>query len=109
MDKTGGAMSGIGFKDLFSKQAGSYAQYRPTYPERLFDYLAGIAPARESVWDCGTGNGQAALLLASRFTHVIATDPSERQIAQATPNPRVEYRVAPAEKSGLPDSSVDLV
>jgi SAM-dependent methyltransferase len=59
--------------------------------------------------DCGTGNGQAALGLANHFERVIATDPSADQISRATPNPRIEYRVAPAESSGLPDASVDLV
>jgi ubiquinone/menaquinone biosynthesis C-methylase UbiE len=40
---------------------------------------------------------------------VVATDASDAQIAQATPHPRVTYRVAPAETSGLEDRSVDLV
>ena len=59
--------------------------------------------------DCGTGNGQAALGLANRFERVIAIDPSADQISRATPNPRIEYRIAAAESSGLPDASVDLV
>jgi len=59
--------------------------------------------------DCGTGNGQAALGLANHFERVIAIDQSGDQIRRATPNPRIEYRVAPAESSGLPDASVDLV
>jgi SAM-dependent methyltransferase len=40
---------------------------------------------------------------------VIATDASDAQIAHATPHPQVTYRVAPAERSGLDDASVDLV
>jgi len=44
--------------DLFSKQSGTYAQYRPTYPAALFAYLA---PARKLAWDDATGNGQAAI------------------------------------------------
>jgi SAM-dependent methyltransferase len=40
---------------------------------------------------------------------VVATDASDAQIAQATPHPRVTYRVAAAEASGLDDHSVDLV
>jgi SAM-dependent methyltransferase len=38
----------------------------------------------------------------------VATDASEAQLARAEPDPRVEYRRATAEASGLPDSSVDL-
>jgi ubiquinone/menaquinone biosynthesis C-methylase UbiE len=59
--------------------------------------------------DCGTGNGQAARGLSSYFDRVIATDASPEQIARAEPGPGIEYRVAKAESSGLPDKSVDLV
>ena len=40
---------------------------------------------------------------------MIATDASAEQIALATPASNVEYRVAPAEASGLGDAAVDLV
>jgi ubiquinone/menaquinone biosynthesis C-methylase UbiE len=60
-------------------------------------------------WDVGTGNGQAAVLLASHFDSVLATDPSERQLAEATPHPRVTYRLGREDESGLEGASVDLV
>ena len=97
------------FKDHFSGHARSYASFRPGYPEELFDYVATLPRQRRTAWDVGTGNGQAALGLAERFERVIATDPSAKQLELAEPHPRVEYRVAPAEASGLPDGSVDLV
>jgi SAM-dependent methyltransferase len=97
------------FKDHFSGHAKAYASFRPGYPPALFDFLASLPRRRRLVWDAGTGNGQAALGLAENFERVIGTDPSARQIEHATPHPRVEYRVAPAESSGLPDASVDLV
>jgi SAM-dependent methyltransferase len=97
------------FRDHFSRQASTYAAYRPHYPEALFDHLAALVPRHELAWDCATGSGQAALGLAPHFTRVIATDASAAQIAHATPHPRVEYRVAPAEASGLEAASVDLV
>jgi ubiquinone/menaquinone biosynthesis C-methylase UbiE len=59
--------------------------------------------------DCATGSGQAARGLADHFDRVIATDASAEQISNAGMHPRIEYRVAPAESSGLPDASVDLV
>jgi SAM-dependent methyltransferase len=98
-----------GFKDLFSKQSADYARFRPTYPAALFDFLAEAAPARGLALDCGTGSGQAALELATRFARVIATDPSEKQLASAAPHRRIEYRRAPAEDSGAPAASVDLL
>jgi ubiquinone/menaquinone biosynthesis C-methylase UbiE len=97
------------FADHFSDIAGQYAASRPTYPPELFDWLASVAPATDAVWDCAAGSGQATLELARRFDRVTATDASAAQLAQATVHPRVSYRVAPAEASGLPDRSIDLV
>jgi len=102
-------MSGKTFKDHFSQQAPDYARYRPNYPAALFDWLAQIAPARATAWDCGTGSGQAAVGLAAHFGRVIATDPSEKQLAHAEPHPRVDYRLASAEASPLDAASVDLI
>jgi SAM-dependent methyltransferase len=99
----------VSFKDHFSKQAADYAKFRPRYLQELFDYLGSIAPGRHLAWDCGTGNGQAAVGLASVFDRVIATDASEKQIANAQSHERVEYRVAPAEKSGIGSETVDLI
>lgn len=98
-----------GFQDHFSTVAGRYADFRPRYPAALFDYLATLAPKHSLVWDCAAGNGQATLDLAARFDKVIATDASEKQIAAATLHPKIEYRVAIAEHSGLADGSVGLV
>lgn len=99
----------MSFKDHFSKQAADYAKFRPRYPQKLFDYLGSFAPSRQLAWDCGTGNGQAAVGLASVFDHVIATDASEKQIASAQSHKRVEYRVAPAENSGMGSDTLDLI
>lgn len=97
------------FRDHFSGVANRYADFRPHYPAALFDYLATLAPRNSTIWDCAAGNGQATHDLAKRFAKVIATDASKEQIASATPNPKVEFRVAPAEQSGLPDNSVGLI
>lgn len=97
------------FTDLFSDHAATYAAARPEYPEELFRFIVGLSPGRESAWDCATGNGQAARDLARYFTKVIATDASVDQIAQAPPAANIEYRVATAEQSGLPDKAVQLV
>jgi SAM-dependent methyltransferase len=99
----------VSFKDHFSGHAANYARFRPKYPAALFEYLASVAPSRELAWDCATGNGQAAVGLAEWFDHVIATDASEAQLSNAQAHPRVEYRHAPAEASGIADHSVDLV
>jgi SAM-dependent methyltransferase len=97
------------FKDHFSKQAADYAKFRPGYPQELFEYLGSIVPSRQVAWDCGAGNGQAAVGLASVFNRVTATDASERQIANAQPHQRVEYRVAPAKNSSIDSGTLDLI
>jgi SAM-dependent methyltransferase len=98
-----------GFKDHFSGVAAGYQAFRPGYPPALFEWLAGVAPGHERAVDLGCGTGQASVALAARFEEVIAIDPSAEQIARAEPHPRVRYRVAPAEATGLPDASADLV
>ena len=103
-------MAQTAFKDHFSGHAADYSRYRPgAYPAALFQALAALAPDRGCVWDCATGNGQAALGLAALFDRMEATDASDKQIAAATPHPSIHYAVAPAEQSGLPDKSVALV
>jgi SAM-dependent methyltransferase len=97
------------FIDKFSQASGLYRQARPHYPEALFEELARLAPVRGRAWDCGTGNGQAAVGLARHFAEVYATDRSPQQIAQAERADRVTYSVEPAEAVSLPDRSVDLV
>jgi SAM-dependent methyltransferase len=95
--------------DHFSAVADGYARYRPGYPAALYDWLASLPARRELAWDCATGSGQAAAGLAERFRRVVATDFSAAQIARATAGKGIEYRVAPADASGLPGATVDLV
>ena len=95
-------------KHDFSDRAASYAAFRPDYPPALCEFIATLAPHRRLAWDCGTGSGQAAVALTRYFDRVIATDASAAQLAHARPHERVEYRVALAEDSGLPDRSVAL-
>lgn len=92
----------------FSAWAGLYARARPTYPDALFEHLAGLCPRRDTAWDCATGSGQAARGLAGHFRLVVASDRSLRQVQEAVRHPRIAYRVATAERSALPDRSMDL-
>lgn len=99
----------MSFKDHFSTRSAGYAAYRPTYPRVLIDYRAEQCTQTKLALDVGCGTGQLSVLLADRFEHVIATDASAQQIMRAEAHERVEYRVAPAEKSDLPDHIVDLI
>lgn len=90
-------------KDLFSSQTESYARYRPTYPDELFSYIMGYISIRNRAWDCGTGNGQAAIALATYFSEVKGTDISNEQLARASKRPNIEYIGCPAENTPFPD------
>jgi SAM-dependent methyltransferase len=97
------------WKDLFSRVAADYAQYRPSYPAEFYAWLADVSPAHELAVDVGSGNGQAAVALAAHFAQVVGVEPSEQQISNARADPRVRYVKATAEATGLPDRSADLV
>lgn len=96
-------------RSLFRDHAALYARFRPTYPSELFDYLVDVASPCRLALDCATGNGQAAVDLCERVDRVIAVDVSDEQLEHAKSHPNVEYRRAPAEATGLPENSVDLV
>ncbi|KAL0543810.1 hypothetical protein IC582_018915 [Cucumis melo] len=101
---------------LFIKQAKNYAEGRPSYPSKLFEYITSKTPFHDLVWDVGTGTGQAAQSLAAHYTTVIATDTSPKQLEYATKLPNVHYRQTPStmsieevEKMVAPPGTVDLV
>jgi hypothetical protein len=96
-------------KDLFSKQAGDYAKYRPFYPKELFDHILQFVEEKNIAWDCATGNGQAALALAPHFKKVIATDISEKQLALAKPHANIQYQISQAEHTNFPGNYFDLI
>lgn len=96
-------------KDRFSQQAIAYAKYRPTYPKDLFEYIFSFLNNKEAAWDCATGNGQAATVLAEHFKKVEATDISESQLKNAVQKENIHYSVCPAEQTSFADNSFDLI
>ncbi len=97
------------FIEHFSNSPDKYKQFRPNYPEELFTYLATLVPSSDLAWDCGTGNGQAAVSLSRRFKQVIASDISQEQLDVAPKKDNITYHCWPAEKTTIPDASVDLI
>lgn len=96
-------------KDLFSEQSKIYAQFRPTYPQELFEYILQFVEERKCAWDCATGNGQAAKVLAGYFEKVEASDISEAQINNAVRKPNIQYNVCSAEQTPFADNNFDLI
>ena len=96
-------------KDNFSSQSAEYAVYRPTYPQELYDFLFSLVNEEDAAWDCATGNGQVARILAQHFQKVYATDISEKQLSQALQLPNILYKVESSDRADVPDDSFDLV
>lgn len=99
----------MSFKDHFSRLAAGYSAFRPSYPPVMFEFLGRVCAERGAAWDCACGTGQATLALAEWFDAVVATDASAQQVAAAPAHPKVTYRTAPAEDSGIESNSIDLV
>ena len=95
--------------DRFSTQAARYARYRIDYPAELYDWLLPQVSGRERAWDCATGNGQVAVVLAEYFQQVEATDLSEKQLAEAPARPNIHYQTAQAEQTPFLNQHFDLI
>lgn len=96
-------------EDHFTAIADKYSRGRFGYPDELYQHLSAICPSRACAWDCAAGSGQATIHLAKHFDHVIATDISAALLDRIPAHPKVTIRTRPAEDSGLPDESVDLI
>jgi ubiquinone/menaquinone biosynthesis C-methylase UbiE len=96
-------------KDNFSTHSNLYKQFRPEYPAELFDWIFQQVSNFDTAWDCGTGNGQIAKVLATKFKNVFATDISEQQLLNAEKLPNIKYSKQAAELTNLPDYSFDLI
>ena len=100
--------------EYFTPVAAEYAAFRPTYPREAFDaMLEGLRHPVHAA-DVGCGTGISTRLLAEGGAHVIGIDPNQAMLEQAGqavhPVERtVDYRIGSAERTGLPDRSVDLL
>ena len=95
----------------FSDRAANYANYRPSYPTEAIDQLLLELgePSQLIAADIGAGTGISSRLLANWGVNVWAIEPNSAMSAAAEAHPNVKYRQASAERTGLPNQSVDLV
>lgn len=96
-------------KDLFSAQADAYKKFRPVYPQALYDYILSFVAERECGLDVATGNGQAAVVLATYFKKVYAIDTSAAQLKNAEPKNNIEYFECAAEHTFFKPHTFDLI
>ncbi|WP_445664961.1 class I SAM-dependent methyltransferase [Fodinibius sp. AD559] len=93
----------------FSNQADLYAKYRPDYPDELYNFIFKHLDQQKIAWDCATGSGQVAGYLANHFDQVFANDISEEQLSNTPEKANITYLNTPAEHSGLPQNTFDLI
>lgn len=100
----------------FGRTSEDYARFRAGFPPSLFDRLARYAVGLpgQQILDLGTGTGTLARGFARRGCDVTGVDVAAEQLAQAgdldqMAGVQVVYHVAPAEETGLPAASFDVV
>jgi SAM-dependent methyltransferase len=93
-----------------------YARYRPGYPASFYQRLRqrglGVPPQR--ILDLGTGTGVLARQFAAQGCTVTGIDISAEQLEAAEhlaheAGLEMEFHVAPAEDTGFPEASFDLL
>eukprot|EP01116_Phalansterium_solitarium_P022018 TRINITY_DN7112_c0_g1_i1.p1 TRINITY_DN7112_c0_g1~~TRINITY_DN7112_c0_g1_i1.p1 ORF type:complete len:286 (-),score=66.00 TRINITY_DN7112_c0_g1_i1:140-997(-) len=104
----------------FGRVSRDYANLRPGFPDSFYNRIATLLPTKTlagaRALDVGCGAGQVALALAGRGAQVTGTDVASQQVEAAAAKARelglhssCTFAVAPAEQSGLPDGSFDLI
>lgn len=100
----------------FGLTAKDYAKYRIGFPNSIFSRLKffGVGLKDQIIIDLGTGTGTLARGFARLGCKVIGIDPSDKLLAQAIEldkeaGDKVDYKLATAEDTGLPDRLADVV
>lgn len=96
-------------KDLFSTASGSYARFRPSYPEELINTIVSKCESTGTCLDVGTGSGQLVSKLAPHFSELYATDISYEQLKNAPQIANVTYHIQPAESTSFGNDQFDAV
>ncbi|MBO3103765.1 class I SAM-dependent methyltransferase [Cellulomonas fengjieae] len=92
----------------FDQAAAVYQATRPGYPDEAVRWAV-PADARD-VLDLGAGTGKLTGRLVALGWHVVAVEPSDAMRAElGAALPSVDVRPGMAERTGLPDASVDAV
>lgn len=97
-------------RERFDDRVKDYVKYRPSYPSEAIDrILEGFNEERLIAADIGAGTGISSRLLGDRGVRVMAIEPNTSMRLAAASHPLVEFRQGSAEKTELPDASMDLV
>lgn len=94
---------------LFSARSDGYAQFRPSYPQGLFDWLARQCSRTQLALDIAAGSGQASRPLLRHFDQVVACDASPEQLRSSNDWQSVLYFAARAHRLPVHQQTADLI
>jgi SAM-dependent methyltransferase len=91
----------------FTDRVADYVKYRPSYPDAAIDAIVRVTGLRKgaTIADIGSGTGISARPFLERGYAVVGVEPNAAMRAAAEGFRSVD---GTAEKTGLPDASVDL-
>ncbi|MEM1320792.1 MAG: class I SAM-dependent methyltransferase [Bacteroidota bacterium] len=99
----------------FSDRVADYIRYRPTYPSGLLSALQahiGLSPDWR-IADMGCGTGLSARPFLDNGNPVLGVEPNAEMLSAAQEllksYPNFSTRQEPAERTSLPDQSIDLI
>ena len=96
-------------EEKFTGKADFYDKFRPSYPNELIDWLYEKTGAK-TVADIGAGTGIFTKCLSAKPWKITAVEPNADMLEILRQNvPFVEIMNAPAENTGIPSNSIDLV
>jgi ubiquinone/menaquinone biosynthesis C-methylase UbiE len=102
-------------EERFNNRVDNYIKYRPHYPPEVYDYLISekIITASSVIADVGCGTGISSELFLKHGHKVYGVDPGKPML-EAAENYLASYPDfsaihAPAENTGLPGQSIDLI
>jgi 16S rRNA A1518/A1519 N6-dimethyltransferase RsmA/KsgA/DIM1 with predicted DNA glycosylase/AP lyase activity len=97
----------------FTGKAKAYAAARPGYPDEAINYICSLVPANAVFADIGAGTGKFTELIAQCGFEIYAVEPNadmrEQLVVTLAQFPNAEIIIGTAEKSTLPDRSVDVI
>jgi ubiquinone/menaquinone biosynthesis C-methylase UbiE len=99
-------------KGRFSKTVKVYDKYRPSYPQKLVDWIVKISSIKkgDKIADVGCGTGISSRIFAENGFKVIGIDPNKDMLksAQEKKNKLIHYQIGDSEHTDLKNKSVDL-
>jgi SAM-dependent methyltransferase len=102
-------------KDRFTNRVDNYVKYRPQYPVEVYTYLReqNFISANAKIADVGCGTGISSKMFLENRHVVYGVEPNKNMLDAAVNYLRGDTNFIAteksAEKTGLPDASIDLI